>query len=102
LRKLLFKYINEKKKLCGVEHRYWTSLRNLVTSLINSMRSIASLLLLLALFIIIFALLGVQLFGGEFGHDDTVPIPRHNFDTFYQALLTVFQVPGGPGLPSVL
>jgi len=61
------------------------------------MRSIASLLLLLALFIIIFALLGVQLFGGEFGYDDTVPIPRHNFDTFYQALLTVFQVRRGAG-----
>jgi len=56
------------------------------------MRSIASLLLLLALFIVIFALLGVQLFGGKFGYDETVAIPRHNFDTFYQAFLTVFQV----------
>ena len=72
--------------------RYWTSLRNLVTSLINSMRSIASLLLLLFLFIVIFALLGMQLFGGKFGFDDTIPVPRHNFDTFYQAMLTVFQV----------
>ena len=72
--------------------RYWSSLRNLVTSLINSMRSIASLLLLLFLFIVIFALLGMQLFGGKFGYNDTVPIPRHNFDSFYQAMLTVFQV----------
>jgi len=73
-------------------NRYWTSLRNLVTSLINSMRSIASLLLLLALFIIIFALLGMQLFGGKFNYDETTQKPRHNFDTFIQALLTVFQV----------
>jgi len=71
--------------------RYWSSLRNLVASLLNSMRSIASLLLLLFLFIVIFALLGMQLFGGKFnfGNDET---PRSNFDTFWQSLLTVFQV----------
>jgi len=56
------------------------------------MRSIASLLLLLFLFIVVFALLGMQLFGGKFGFDDTTTVPRHNFDTFYQAILTVFQV----------
>jgi len=72
--------------------RYWTSLRNLVASLINSMRSIASLLLLLFLFIIIFALLGMQLFGGKFNYDDTDVKPRQNFDTIWQALFTVFQV----------
>ncbi|MBN3278505.1 CAC1D protein, partial [Polyodon spathula] len=43
--------------------RHWASLSNLVASLLNSMKSIASLLLLLFLFIIIFALLGMQLFG---------------------------------------
>lgn len=45
--------------------RYWASLRNLVISLLSSMRSIVSLLFLLFLFILIFALLGMQLFGGE-------------------------------------
>ena len=45
--------------------RYWASLRNLVVSLLSSMRSIVSLLFLLFLFILIFALLGMQLFGGE-------------------------------------
>jgi hypothetical protein len=45
--------------------RYWSSLRNLVISLLSSMRSIISLLFLLFLFILIFALLGMQLFGGE-------------------------------------
>ncbi|XP_069101385.1 muscle calcium channel subunit alpha-1-like isoform X11 [Argopecten irradians] len=70
--------------------RYWSSLRNLVASLLNSMRSIASLLLLLFLFIVIFALLGMQLFGGRFNFDDDKP--RSNFDTFYQSLLTVFQI----------
>lgn len=46
--------------------RHWASLRNLVVSLLSSMRSIVSLLFLLFLFILIFALLGMQLFGGEY------------------------------------
>ena len=45
--------------------RYWNSLRNLVVSLLNSMKSIISLLFLLFLFIVVFALLGMQLFGGQ-------------------------------------
>lgn len=46
-------------------HRYWASLRNLVVSLMSSMKSIISLLFLLFLFIVVFALLGMQLFGGR-------------------------------------
>lgn len=45
--------------------RYWSSLRNLVVSLMSSMKSIISLLFLLFLFIVVFALLGMQLFGGR-------------------------------------
>ncbi|KAK3102999.1 hypothetical protein FSP39_015655 [Pinctada imbricata] len=71
--------------------RYWSSLRNLVASLLNSMRSIASLLLLLFLFIVICALLGMQLFGGRFNSIE-LEKPRSNFDSFYQSLLTVFQI----------
>ena len=71
--------------------RYWTSLSNLVASLLNSIRSIASLLLLLFLFIIIFALLGMQLFGGRYDFEDT-EVRRSNFDNFPQALISVFQV----------
>ncbi|XP_076310649.1 muscle calcium channel subunit alpha-1-like isoform X3 [Tachypleus tridentatus] len=72
--------------------KYWASLRNLVASLINSIRSIASLLLLLFLFIVIFALLGMQVFGGKFNFDSTQEKPRSNFDSFWQSLLTVFQI----------
>lgn len=71
--------------------RYWTSLSNLVASLLNSIRSIASLLLLLFLFIIICALLGMQLFGGRYDFEDT-EVRRSNFDNFPQALISVFQV----------
>ena len=70
--------------------RYWSSLRNLVVSLLASMKSIVSLLLLLFLFILIFALLGMQLFGGTFNFD--FGTPASNFDSFSVAMLTVFQV----------
>ncbi|KAL7638969.1 UNVERIFIED_CONTAM: hypothetical protein RMT77_010503 [Armadillidium vulgare] len=72
--------------------KYWRSLSNLVASLLNSIQSIASLLLLLFLFIIIFALLGMQVFGGKFNFDPNENKPRHNFDSFIQAMLTVFQI----------
>ncbi|KAF2979727.1 hypothetical protein EK904_012751 [Melospiza melodia maxima] len=71
--------------------RYWNSLSNLVASLLNSVRSIASLLLLLFLFIIIFSLLGMQLFGGKFNFDE-MQTRRSTFDNFPQSLLTVFQM----------
>uniref|UniRef100_H3D9J5 Calcium channel, voltage-dependent, L type, alpha 1F subunit n=1 Tax=Tetraodon nigroviridis TaxID=99883 RepID=H3D9J5_TETNG len=71
--------------------RHWTALSGLVASLLNSMKSIASLLLLLFLFLIIFALLGMQLFGGKFNFDET-QTKRSTFDSFPQALLTCFQI----------
>ncbi|XP_024832342.1 voltage-dependent L-type calcium channel subunit alpha-1S isoform X1 [Bos taurus] len=81
--------------------KYWTSLSNLVASLLNSIRSIASLLLLLFLFIVIFALLGMQLFGGRYDFEDT-EVRRSNFDSFPQALISVFQVLTGEDWNSVM
>ncbi len=69
--------------------RYWRSMGNLVKSLVNSISSINSLLIILFLFIFIFSLLGMQIFGGRFAHSHD---SRSNFDTFPQACLTVFQV----------
>ena len=63
------------------------------------MKSIASLLLLLALFIIIAALLGMQMFGGRFNYtesemfnDNDDEKPRSNFDDFWNGVITVFQI----------
>ena len=72
--------------------RYWKSLSSLFKSLIGSIESIASLLVLLFLFMCIFALLGMQVFGAKFSYDNLADKPRWNFDTFSQSLLTVFQV----------
>ncbi|XP_043594558.1 muscle calcium channel subunit alpha-1 isoform X11 [Bombus pyrosoma] len=82
--------------------KYWKSLSNLVASLLNSIQSIASLLLLLFLFIVIFALLGMQVFGGKFNFSDLQNKPRHNFDSFWQSLLTVFQILTGEDWNAVM
>ena len=68
--------------------KYWSAMGNLVKSLVNSIASIVALLVLLCLFIFIFALLGMQLFGGKFLDDES----RATFDSFFQACFTVFQV----------
>nr|KAF6433009.1 calcium voltage-gated channel subunit alpha1 B [Molossus molossus] len=81
--------------------KYWNSLRNLVVSLLNSMKSIISLLFLLFLFIVVFALLGMQLFGGQFNFKD-LETPTTNFDTFPAAILTVFQILTGEDWNAVM
>jgi len=68
--------------------KYWSAMGNLVKSLVDSIASIVALLVLLCLFIFIFALLGMQLFGGKFMDDES----RATFDSFFQACFTVFQV----------
>jgi len=68
--------------------RYWASMGNLVKSLVNSIASINALLVLLILFIFIFALLGMQIFGGRFKNEES----RGTFNNFGQSCLTVFQV----------
>ncbi|XP_068588557.1 voltage-dependent N-type calcium channel subunit alpha-1B-like isoform X3 [Cebidichthys violaceus] len=80
--------------------KYWNSLRNLVVSLLNSMKSIISLLFLLFLFIVVFALLGMQLFGGQFNFEEETPTT--NFDTFPAAILTVFQILTGEDWNAVM
>uniref|UniRef100_A0A287BEQ2 Voltage-dependent L-type calcium channel subunit alpha n=1 Tax=Sus scrofa TaxID=9823 RepID=A0A287BEQ2_PIG len=61
--------------------KYWTSLSNLVASLLNSIRSI--------------------LFGGRYDFEDT-EVRRSNFDNFPQALISVFQVLTGEDWNSVM
>uniref|UniRef100_H2Y8S9 Ion transport domain-containing protein n=1 Tax=Ciona savignyi TaxID=51511 RepID=H2Y8S9_CIOSA len=68
----------------------WSGLRNLVVSLMSSLRSIVSLIFLLFLFLVVFALLGMQIFGGRFSFEEEKP--NSNFDSFPSAILTVFQI----------
>jgi len=58
----------------------------------RSISSFIYLALLLLLFIFIYSLMGMQLFGGQYDEGFDEPKPRANFDTFPTAFLTVFQV----------
>uniref|UniRef100_A0A8D2NVY3 Voltage-dependent N-type calcium channel subunit alpha n=1 Tax=Zosterops lateralis melanops TaxID=1220523 RepID=A0A8D2NVY3_ZOSLA len=68
--------------------------------LLRIFKSIISLLFLLFLFIVVFALLGMQLFGGQFNFQDETPTT--NFDTFPAAILTVFQILTGEDWNAVM
>ena len=76
----------------------WETMSNLVKSLLSSIRSIVFLLILLALFIVIFSLLGMQLFGGK----EEIASTASNFDDFVSAFLTCFQILTGENWNSVM
>jgi hypothetical protein len=143
--------------------RSWPQLRNIIETIMESLPSMSSLSGILALFIFVFDLLGMQIFGFEFqfcdsyGVDDAAPtcpitlgkscpdyydcyvactaaqanawvkfpsgaqgpcasygadghlvrlgecdVPRHNFDTFYWAFVTIFQVLTGENWNTVM
>ena len=56
----------------------------------GSMSSFVYIAMLLLLFIFIYALLAMQLFGGEFNFPEGRP--KENFDSIHQAFITIFQV----------
>ena len=81
--------------------RYWVGLKNLIEALLSSIKAILSLLLLLTIFLIIFALLGMVLFGGRFQGMSPEP-PRVHFDDFWNSFLAVFQVLTGEDWNAVM
>lgn len=80
--------------------RYWEDMNDFATALLNSTSNILSLLLLLFIFVLIAALLGMQAFGGRF--DGPLGPPRTNFDNFYQSALAVFQILTGEDWNAVM
>jgi hypothetical protein len=66
------------------------SMQTIMDVISRSISSFGYLSLLLLLFIFIYALLGMQTYGGKFNFDEG--LPRGNFDDFNTAFVTVFQV----------
>ena len=96
---LSYKYNPLSSPRSAAPSRYWKKLQNLLVSLTNSIEAIVSLLVLLFLFLGIFALLGTQLFGAKFpshqmhrGWASDATTSRSNFNSFSQSMQTVFQV----------
>lgn len=53
--------------------------------------SFAYITILMVIFVFIFTLLGMSVFGGYF-KDDPLGTPLNNYDSFGMALFTIFQV----------
>mmetsp|Transcript_42185 Transcript_42185/g.49000 ORF Transcript_42185/g.49000 Transcript_42185/m.49000 type:complete len:224 (+) Transcript_42185:214-885(+) len=66
------------------------SMQTIMDVISRSISSFCYLALLLLLFIFIYALLGMQLFGGNMNFDNG--LPRANFDSFNISFVTVFQL----------
>lgn len=67
----------------------WKSLHRLLLSLLRAVRPLAWLLLLFALILFIFALLGMQFFGNQLEPDEWGEPTRPNFDSIGYAMLAV-------------
>ena len=66
------------------------SMQVIISVISRSISSFVYIALLLLLFVFIYSLLGMQIFGGRFNFDDG--LPRGNYDTFNSSFVTVFQV----------
>ncbi|KOO31481.1 voltage-gated sodium channel [Chrysochromulina tobinii] len=81
--------------------RSWVGLYKIISTVVDAVPQMSNVLLLMFLICTIFALLGMQLFGGQFseehGYGDSplLPLPRYNFDYFGPALLSVFVLTTG-------
>ncbi|KAM3865195.1 voltage-dependent T-type calcium channel subunit alpha-1H-like [Diretmus argenteus] len=75
--------------------RFLPALRRQLVVLVKTMDNVATFSMLLMLFIFIFSILGMHLFGCKFGlqqdSGDTLP-DRKNFDSLLWATVTVFQI----------
>ncbi|KAJ8001332.1 hypothetical protein DPEC_G00168440 [Dallia pectoralis] len=75
--------------------RFMPALRRQLVVLMKTMDNVATFCMLLMLFIFIFSILGMHLFGCKFGlklaNGDTLP-DRKNFDSLLWAIVTVFQI----------
>jgi hypothetical protein len=81
--------------------RYFPSLVQQIKVLRASLAAISSLCALIFLWIVIFAILGMSIFGGKLVDADTGSTPRLNFDSFFNALLSVFVIFTTEGFPSI-
>ncbi|XP_062859150.1 voltage-dependent T-type calcium channel subunit alpha-1G [Trichomycterus rosablanca] len=74
--------------------RFMPALQRQLVVLMKTMDNVATFCMLLMLFIFIFSILGMHLFGCRFGSErdgDTMP-DRKNFDSLLWAIVTVFQI----------
>jgi hypothetical protein len=83
--------------------RTWRSLQKFLYTIYLTVLDLGNFSFIVGLTIFIFALLGMQVFGGKMcGLGDDGEVPRHHFDTLLWALVTVFQVLTGEDWNAVM
>lgn len=80
----------------------WTSLRDLLDTILDTLPAVGYLSILLGLFMFISAIGGMAFFGNKFNPPDLEATPRETFDNFFKAMLTVFQILTGENWNTVL
>ena len=78
----------------------WKKFQQLIATIIRSIKDVSNFSVLLFLFIFIYTLLGRELFAhnvkfdeeGRYSTDVEAESPRNNFDSFWNALVTIFIV----------
>lgn len=88
--------------------RKWATMQRLLQLIVTTLVDVSNFLLLVCLFIFIYAMLGIEFFANRMHFDDdgypvelTDPsflnstVPRHNFDTVLTATVTVYQILSG-------
>jgi len=85
------------------------TLRCLLDSIAHTIVAIGNFMVILAIFIYVFALLGMQMFAGRLVFDEDMKfypvngkISRENFDNLLSALITVFQILVGDNWNTVM
>jgi len=74
--------------------RRWKSLRKLIVTIARSGQDVLNFMFLVLLFVLIYALCGMELYGTLFA-DKKYDKPRANFESLYFGLISVFQVMTG-------
>jgi hypothetical protein len=80
--------------------RHMQSMGEIMRVISSTISGVTYLAMLLLLFTVIFALIGMQVFGGKF--DFPEGRPRANFDTFFSSFVTVFQILTMENWPDIL
>lgn len=77
--------------------RTWTKLKNLLKTMLQTLKDVSTFSILLLVFLSIYTLLGMELFAYQLKFNDTHeydPIngvsPRRNFDTFINSFISIF------------
>jgi hypothetical protein len=82
--------------------RKWKRLRQILVAMLKSAQGLLNFFILLCVIMVIYALIGMEIFGGEYQKYGLDPLPRSNFNSLYWALITVFQVLTGENWNDVM